>query len=229
MLKTFRSSLMGSVFYSPPFICSMAPDDPPGGEGGEGGEGGGGGRQPETFSREYVIELRNENKGLRLRAQKAENERNLAVEKSAAEIKAANEKVAAAEKAATDAIAAAKTEAEKASTEAIAAAKKETDDRVIRTELRVEATKAGMHDLDGLKLVDASALKIKDDGTVEGVADLMTKLKTDKPYLFGTSRGTTNTDNKPPPKPGQPKNAKDLSPEEYAAALKQIDGGHLPA
>ncbi len=125
--------------------------------------------------------------------------------------------------------AAAKTEAEKTSTEAIAAAKKETDDRVIRTELRVEATKAGMHDLDALKLVDASALKIKDDGTVEGVAELMTKLKADKAYLFGTSPGTTNTQQRPPVKPGQPKNAKDLSEAEYAAALKQIDGGHLPA
>jgi hypothetical protein len=222
MFKTFRSSLMGSVFYSPPNICFDDPDPP----GGDPPGGGGGGK---TFSLEYVQELRAEAKGLRLQLANAIRAKEDAETKATAAAKEAADKVTAAEKAATDAIAIAKTEAEKASTDAIAAAKKETDDRVIRTELRVEATKAGMHDLDGLKLVDASALKIKDDGTVEGVADLMTKLKTDKPYLFGTSRGTTNTDIKPPPKPGQPKNAKDLTDAEYAAALKTIDGGHLPA
>ncbi len=51
---------------------------------------------------------------------------------------------------------------------------------------------AGTHDLEAaLKLADRDKLTIKDDGTIEGVDEVITALQADKAYLFG--------------KPGQPK------------------------
>src|SRR5258708_2338543 len=62
--------------------------------------------------------------------------------------------------------------------------KRQSNDRIIRAELRAQATAAGMHDLDGLKLADLSTVKLDDNGDVIGADELITKLKETKPYLF---------------------------------------------
>ena len=46
-------------------------------------------------------------------------------------------------------------------------------ERLIRSELKAEAVRAGMVDLDGLKLVDAGGLSIDETGEVQGAAALM--------------------------------------------------------
>lgn len=45
---------------------------------------------------------------------------------------------------------------------------------------------------DALKLIDRSAVKVKDDGTVEGVDAAVEALKKDKAYLFGQAGSTTS-------------------------------------
>ncbi len=179
---------------------------------GDGGSGGGGGNQNppaggnpapkdpddsrESFSREYVKELREENKGWRLKAQQLERER--------------DEAKTAAEKAATDA----DTKVKDAHTAA--------EQRVIRAELKAEALKAGMVDLDGLKLADLSKVKINEAGEVEGAAELMDELKKAKPYLFTATQHSSTPGNKPDPKPPAAKKATEMTDEEYAAARKQF-------
>lgn len=167
--------------------------------------------EPETFSREYVTELRNENRGWRLKAQEQEQKR--------AEAEAA---VTEAQKKADEAIAAAKAEAEgHAKT-----AEERANERIIRAELRTAALKAGMVDLDGLKLADLSEVTLNDKGEVEGADALMTKLKEAKPYLFGKPLpGNTNPNDPPNPNPPAPKLAKDMSPEEYQAAKAAVRKG----
>lgn len=178
----------------------------------DGGDGGGGAATPpagggntppgnpddnrEHFSREYVKELREENKGWRLKAQQLEKER--------------DDHRTAAEKAAQDADGKVK--------EANTAA----EQRVIRAELKAEALKAGMVDLDGLKLADLSKIKINDAGEVEGAAELMEELKKGKPYLFGTTQNSSTPGNPPNPKPPAAKKATEMTDAEYAAARKQI-------
>jgi len=148
-------------------------------------------REPETFSKDYVRELREENKGWRLKASEHET----------------------AAKAAKEAAEAAKAEAEKAKTDAQTAA----DQRVIRAELKAAALKAGMVDLDGLKLLDLSTVKLNAQGEVEGAEALMDAAKKAKPYLFGAAN--TSTGGKAPPSnPPAAKKAQDMTPEEYAAA-----------
>lgn len=152
--------------------------------------------EPETFSKDYVRELREENKGWRLKASATEQERDAA--KAAADKAAAD--AAAAVKAATDA----------------------ANDRILRSELKAEALKAGMVDLDGLKLADLSTVKLKEDGTVEGAEAMLKALKEAKPYLFGSTQNSSPPGSPPNPKPPAAKHAKDMTAEEYAAARAQF-------
>jgi hypothetical protein len=148
----------------------------------------------ETFSREYVNELREENKSWRLKHADAE--------KQAGDFKTA------ADKAALDA------------KETSSAAQSAADARVIRAELKTVALKAGMVDLDGLKLADLSTVKLDDKGEVEGADALIDALKKAKPYLFGSASGTSTPGNAPSSTPPAAKSARDMTPEEYAAAKK---------
>jgi hypothetical protein len=64
------------------------------------------------------------------------------------------------------------------------AAQQELETRLIRAELKAEAVRAGMIDLDGLKLLDISNAKIDEHGEVPGAAAMMAELRRSKPWLF---------------------------------------------
>ena len=123
--------------------------------------------------------------------------------------------------------AAARTAAEAAATEAAATVKATRT----ATSLEVAATRAGILDLDGLKLIDRAGLELNDDGSVKDGAAVMAALKEQKPYLFGapgttpatTERRDTTGSQASPPKPagtGAGKSAMEMTDEEYKAALK---------
>jgi hypothetical protein len=152
--------------------------------------------EPETFSKEYVRELRNENKGWRLKHDELVKDRD--THKTAAE------------KAALDA------------DEKVKGANTAAEQRIIRAEMKAAALKAGMVDLDGLKLADLSKIKLKEDGEVEGADALMEELKKAKPYLFGTP-SSSSTGNPPPKTPPEKKSAKDMTDAEYNAAKAALD------
>jgi hypothetical protein len=79
-----------------------------------------------------------------------------------------------------------------------------------------------MIDLDGLKLADLANVKINADGEVEGAEALMDELKKAKPYLFAATQHSSTPTPPPNPKPPVAKSAMDMTPEEYAAARRQI-------
>lgn len=153
-------------------------------------------KPPETFSREYVAELRGESATYRTKAKEAETKAEAAELASKAAI----------EKATKDA------------QEARSAA----DQRVIRAELKAEAIKAGMIDMDGLKLADLSKIKLDDNGEVVGAEDLMKSLKESKPYLF--KAGTTSSTQDPPKKKddSKPKTAQDMTDAEWKAEKRKL-------
>ena len=68
--------------------------------------------------------------------------------------------------------------------EAIAAVRSESASRLIRAELKAQALKAGIVDLDGLRLADTSRLSLDQDGSVLGAETLIEVLRHEKPYLF---------------------------------------------
>lgn len=184
-------------------------------EGDDGGNGGGGNppappvQGKETFTREYVTELRQENASYRTRAIDAEKKAQEALDKATTAQAEADARIA---KVTADA----DTKVKETHTA--------SEQRIIRAELKAEAIKAGMVDMDGLKLADLSTIKIDEKtGEVIGGEDLMKALKESKPYLFKEATSSTNTGNPPPPKDKPaPFDARTATPEERAAKAKEL-------
>jgi hypothetical protein len=96
-----------------------------------------------------------------------------------------------------------------------------TQQRVLHAELRSHATRAGMVDLDGLKLLDTSALKLTETGELEGGAKLMSDLRRAKPWLFQSASSSSPA--VPPPNRPQPvKRATEMSHAEWRAARAEL-------
>lgn len=94
--------------------------------------------------------------------------------------------------------------------------------RLVLAELRTEAVRAGMVDLDGVKLVDVSALVLGTDG-IEGGAALMARMREAKPWLFGRGGASSSSTGRVPvvvaPKV---KTAMEMSEEEWRAARAEL-------
>lgn len=158
----------------------------------------------EYFSREYVSELRQENNGWRLKAQ---------------EMEAARERAEAAAEQRVQEAARRAEQAEAAAAEKAAAAEARAQERMIRAELRTEALKAGMVDLDGLKLLDLSAVTVGEDGEVVIPEKLFADAKKTKPYLFGA----TSTSNPNPPPSREAPRAKRATEMENARDVDDLE------
>jgi hypothetical protein len=160
--------------------------------------------EPASFSVDYVRELRSENKGVRLK--------NAEIMTKLEQLEAAaNAKVAAAEAKVVEAT----TAAEK---------------RIVATEMKIAAKAAGILDLDFLKLIDTSTIKLDDKGDVSIPADFWEKAKTAKPTFFTPATGAEKGTTAPTGKPVVPGNvatkaAKDMTKEEYAAAKAALERG----
>jgi hypothetical protein len=100
---------------------------------------------------------------------------------------------------------------------------RQTEARLIRSELKAEAVRAGMIDLDGLRLIDVPALKLNERGEVEGGPALMQELRKNKPWLFGNVAASSSNPSSPPPalSPKQ-KLATEMTDAEYRLARAAI-------
>jgi cell division septum initiation protein DivIVA len=150
-----------------------------------------------TFSADYVRELRAENRTTRLKAQELEAQLQQATE--------AGKKLA-------DEFAAKQTSISDAAKAAMT-----------RSELKVHALKAGMVDLDGLKLLDLSSIKLTDTGEIENAEAILKAAKEAKPWLFSMTTANTTSSTSQPPKPAEPKiaDARNMSDDDLAAFEKQ--------
>jgi len=93
--------------------------------------------------------------------------------------------------------------------------------RIVRAELKAEALRAGMIDLDGLKLLDLSRVRLNEAGEVEGAAALMAQLRRDKPWLFG-GHSSSSRAAPPPSQPPRAKLATEMTLEEWRAARTEM-------
>jgi hypothetical protein len=78
-----------------------------------------------------------------------------------------------------------------------------------------------MIDLDGLKLIDHSAIRLDDDDKIVGGRRLMENLRRSKPWLFVTA-SSSSAAMAPVSQPVRPKMALEMSDEEYAAARNAV-------
>jgi hypothetical protein len=92
-----------------------------------------------------------------------------------------------------------------------------SNDSLKRAELAVEAVRAGMIDLDGLKLVDTATLLLDENGAVPDAATVISKLKRTKPWLFGAASSSSPS---AAPRAETPKqrHAREMSEAEWRAA-----------
>lgn len=89
--------------------------------------------------------------------------------------------------------------------------------RLAQAELKVHAVRAGMIDLDGLKLLDPARIKLTATGEVESAAQLMADLRREKPWMF--RQATTSTLGAAPPStPPEAKHAMKMTHEEWQSA-----------
>jgi hypothetical protein len=103
----------------------------------------------------------------------------------------------------------------------LAEAGREAQSRLTLAELKVEAVRAGMIDLDGLKLLDMRGVELTVDGELNNGALLMTQLKRAKPWLFG---GTSSSSPAvaPPAQPPRQKLATEMTDAEYRVARAAV-------
>ena len=93
--------------------------------------------------------------------------------------------------------------------------------RAIQMELKSEATRRGMIDLDGLKLLDLTEVSIDEDGNVHGTQTAMTKLRRDKPWLFGAV-SSSSVAGAPSAAPSRTKLATEMTLEEWRTARAEL-------
>jgi hypothetical protein len=93
--------------------------------------------------------------------------------------------------------------------------------RLIQAELKAEAWKVGMVDLDGLKLIDANDIAIDDNGDVKGAAAVVARLRRAKPWLFGASSSSSHA-GVPASAPTRQKLATEMSLDEWRAARAEL-------
>ena len=93
--------------------------------------------------------------------------------------------------------------------------------RLIRSELKVEAVRAGIIDLDGLKLLNIDDAEVSVDGELTNAAQLVTRLRRAKPWLFAISSSSSQS-SPPPTQPPRTKLATEMSDEEYRAARAEL-------
>jgi hypothetical protein len=101
---------------------------------------------------------------------------------------------------------------------ALADAQAQANARLIRAELKAEAVRAGMIDLDGLKLIDLAEVGLNQNGEVADAASILAKLKRTKPWLFGNAASSSAAANPPRPEPPRMRHARELSHAEWLEA-----------
>jgi hypothetical protein len=98
---------------------------------------------------------------------------------------------------------------------------KAAHDQLIRAELKAEALRAGMVDLDGLKLLPPDTVTCDENGTVLGADTAMAQLKNAKPWLFHTGNSSSSAQ-APPSAPTRPKLATDMTLAEWRSARADL-------
>lgn len=100
-------------------------------------------------------------------------------------------------------------------------AKQQAETGIVQAHLQMEAIRAGMIDLDGLKMLDISSVTVSEAGAVQGASALMEQVRKDKPWLFGKP-STSAPGGAPPSQPPRQKLATEMTDAEYIAARAAI-------
>lgn len=93
--------------------------------------------------------------------------------------------------------------------------------RLMQVQLSAAALRAGMIDLDGLKLLDLPGAKANEQGEFDSADSIIGDLKQRKPWLFRGSSSSPSA-NPPPAQSPRPKMATQMTPDEYRTARAEL-------
>ncbi len=105
--------------------------------------------------------------------------------------------------------------------EEIAKLRSEFQSRLLVASLRTEAIRAGIVDLDGLKLIDLSAVRLGKDDNIIGGPKLMDDLRRNKPWLFAVP-SSSSAAIAPASHPVRQKSVLEMTDQEYASARAAV-------
>lgn len=94
--------------------------------------------------------------------------------------------------------------------------------KLLQAELRTAAARAGMIDLDGVKLVDMAGLRVNDAGELVEAGEVMSRLREQKPWLFGRPSNSSSASVVPRATPPKPKTAMDMTVDEWRVARAEL-------
>ena len=103
----------------------------------------------------------------------------------------------------------------------LAALEASVRERLVRAEMKAHAVRAGMVDLDGLKLLDTSQVTLNDRDEVVGAEALMAQMRRAKPWLFGGA-STSSSAAAPPAQAPRAKLATEMSEMEWRSARAEL-------
>jgi hypothetical protein len=104
---------------------------------------------------------------------------------------------------------------------ALLEAQHSADTRLIAAELRAEAQRSGMVDLDGLKLLRDPGAVVVENGEVKGARQALALLRQEKPWLFG-EKSSSSTAAAPATARPQAKLATEMTLEEWRRARAEL-------
>ncbi len=100
----------------------------------------------------------------------------------------------------------------------------QANQRIVQAELKSHAIRAGIIDLDCLKLLDASSLHLDAEGNLPDLSAALDGLKRDKPWAFSRP-SSSHPNSPPPPEPAKTRMAKDMSYQEWQKARERLIRG----
>lgn len=107
--------------------------------------------------------------------------------------------------------------------ERLAASEQRAQARIVQVELRAAALRAGIVDVEALRLADISGLSLGEDGEVAGVDALLLQMKQAKPYLFAAINSST-PGSAPTPRSSEGRKATEMSEAEYRQEKARVLG-----
>jgi len=97
----------------------------------------------------------------------------------------------------------------------------QANQRLVQAELKNYAIRAGIIDLDCLKLLDSSTLKLDEHGNLPDAPAALARLKRDKPWVF-KQQNSSHPAAAPAPEPPQQKTAMKMTHAEWRAAREEL-------
>lgn len=99
--------------------------------------------------------------------------------------------------------------------------KKDMNLRLVFSELKAEAVRAGIVDVDGLKLLDLTNAHLDENNAVKGATEMIETLRVRKPWLFQAASSSPAM-TAPPAQPPSQKLATEMTEAEYRAARTNL-------